>query len=227
MAENGTSYFIAKCDSIASLKKCIATSRWACRDRKSLPQPRDILTQARTNGDRVVLVFSVNNCHGWHGYAEMASDIEICQNTSTNNSIEMSSSINTESGSQQNDWHFFDVKWRRHFLNDFGERCLSSQLTDHDMYTLNDGTPLNKSRNWHEVPCNIGNKVCSLIDSLYEELKTKRQEKLKLAEEHAPIPFFHSADSVELMNENWMKICEKISKELGTIVMACPFGSRR
>ncbi|XP_060084555.1 uncharacterized protein LOC132563818 [Ylistrum balloti] len=245
-SKSQTSYFIAKCDSIASLRKCITTSRWACRCRKTPPHPSDLLTRARSNSDCVIIIFSVNNCHGWHGFAEMASDIEIhksvnCSSVGTKTKCEYSttteySSENTEhkhatdqtcTDSYQSDWNFFDVKWKTHFLNDFGERCLSFQATDQEQYRLMDGTPLNKARNWQEVPCDLGNNLCILIDEFYKELKTKQQQKIEMAAKNLPVPFFHSSDEVDLMNENWMKISEKVTKELGSIVMACPFGSRR
>ncbi|XP_069133533.1 uncharacterized protein [Argopecten irradians] len=129
--------------------------------------------------------------------------------------------------SNHSDWKFFDVKWKRHFLNEFGERCLSFQATDGEKFQLKDDTPLNKARNWQEVPSGIGENLCVLINNFHDELKNKRQEKIKMAEENIPPPFFLSSDDVDLMNENWMKILEKITKELGSIVMACPFGSRR
>ncbi|XP_033751977.1 uncharacterized protein LOC117335843 isoform X2 [Pecten maximus] len=240
--EKKTSYFIAKCDSIASLRKCIDTSRWACRNRREPPHPSDLLTHARTNNNRVVIIFSVNNCHGWHGYAEMASGVE--NQASTNScskgtktelkSVTENTSESTENKhlidenvSNHTDWNYFDVKWITHFLNDFGERCLSSKATEGEEYRLTDNTPLNKARNWQEVPSGIGSNLCLLIDKFYEELKSKRQEKMKMAEENQPPPFFHSSDEVGLMNENWMKISEKITQELGSIIMACPFGSRR
>lgn len=63
-------YFVAKCDNIDRLEAASRTCIWACCDRKTNPQPRDVLHSAMLDGD-VILVFSVNNCHGWHGYAQM------------------------------------------------------------------------------------------------------------------------------------------------------------
>ena len=65
-------YFIVKCRNIESLKKCYETGKWACRDRVAPPHPRCVLT-GRLERQPVVLIFSVNNCHGWHGYCEMIS----------------------------------------------------------------------------------------------------------------------------------------------------------
>ncbi|XP_021347858.1 uncharacterized protein LOC110446857 isoform X2 [Mizuhopecten yessoensis] len=237
--ERKTSYFIAKCDSIASLRKCIDTSRWACRNRKVPPHPSELLTNAQAISDHVIIIFSVNNCHGWHGYAEMVSDVETngrtnCSSDRTNTKCDSKTIHSSETMENKQlreekttDWKFFDVKWKKHFLNDFGERCLRSKDTDNEQYILTDGTPLNKARNWQEVPCDIGRSLCILIDNFYEELKTKQQEKMKMIEENIPPAFFHSSDEVDLMNENWLKISVKITKELGNIIMACPFGSRR
>ena len=65
-------YFVAKVATIQDFRRCSETNKWACRDRSSPPQPAEILKEAFTQGP-VILVFSVNNCHGWHGYAEMIS----------------------------------------------------------------------------------------------------------------------------------------------------------
>ncbi|XP_045175397.2 uncharacterized protein LOC123536344 isoform X2 [Mercenaria mercenaria] len=63
-------YFIAKVNNFPSLRRAVQTSQWACAFRTTPPQPQDILTQAYTQGT-VIIIFSVSNCHGWHGYAEM------------------------------------------------------------------------------------------------------------------------------------------------------------
>ena len=63
-------YFIAKVASVHDLQKCSEISIWACRDRLNPPHPRTVLSTALEKST-VILIFSVNNCHGWHGYAEM------------------------------------------------------------------------------------------------------------------------------------------------------------
>jgi len=65
-------YFVAKCDSVDRLKTASKTCIWACRDRNTGPQPRDVLIEAMSKSD-VILIFSVNGSHGWHGYAQMIS----------------------------------------------------------------------------------------------------------------------------------------------------------
>ncbi|KAL3842076.1 hypothetical protein ACJMK2_020141 [Sinanodonta woodiana] len=73
--EMETRFFIAKCTNIQSLKKCVNTCEWACKDRDKPPHPKDILNEAFTSG-KVTIIFSVNNCHGWHGYVEMIGPAE-------------------------------------------------------------------------------------------------------------------------------------------------------
>ena len=67
---NPCSYFIAKVASVHDLQRCSETNIWACRDRLNPPHPRTVLSAALEKST-VILIFSVNNCHGWHGYAEM------------------------------------------------------------------------------------------------------------------------------------------------------------
>ena len=65
-------YFVAKCGGIDSLRRCVASKTWASRERVLPPQPDETLTTALNQGP-VILLFSVNNCHGWHGYCHMMS----------------------------------------------------------------------------------------------------------------------------------------------------------
>lgn len=71
-AKSDTRYFVAKCGSMDSLRRCVTTKRWASRERVFPPQPHEILSDALAEGP-VILIFSVNNCHGWHGYCCMTS----------------------------------------------------------------------------------------------------------------------------------------------------------
>ena len=71
-ADSHPRYFVAKCGGIDSLRRCVASRTWASRERVTPPQPHETLTAALSQGP-VVLLFSVNNCHGWHGYCHMMS----------------------------------------------------------------------------------------------------------------------------------------------------------
>ncbi|KAK7098376.1 uncharacterized protein [Littorina saxatilis] len=71
-AKSDTRYFVAKCGSMDSLRRCVTTKRWASRERVFPPQSHEILSDALPGGP-VILIFSVNNCHGWHGYCCMTS----------------------------------------------------------------------------------------------------------------------------------------------------------
>ena len=66
-------YFVAKCQKMEHLATARKTCIWACGDRVGqAPHPREFLRDAFQDGG-VVLVFSVNGCHGWQGYASMTS----------------------------------------------------------------------------------------------------------------------------------------------------------
>ncbi|XP_062596432.1 uncharacterized protein LOC134257867 [Saccostrea cucullata] len=223
-------YFIVKCANFASLKTCITSERWACRDRVSPPHPRQILSEALKNG-KVIFIFSVNNCHGWHGYAEMLTppnnqnDEKTAQeikNGDTQESKEFSEQTETSENLINSHWHYFKVKWKTHFTDHFGEQCLSSKLTE-DIFV--DNAPLNQSRNWQEIPREVGSKLCFLIDSFYGELKEKREEKLQRERERIPPPFYNSEDVSS--EETWRTIVDKVETDLGKVILACPFGSQR
>ena len=76
MAESrkaATTYFVAKCVNLDSLKRSAKNNIWACCDRKFPPHPRDLITNPLASGE-VILLFSVNNRHGWHGYARVLNN---------------------------------------------------------------------------------------------------------------------------------------------------------
>ena len=71
MESSGT-YYIAKCANMTSLRTAQQSLVWACLDRSMDPQPRHMLCDSYKQGI-VTLVFSVNDCHGWHGIAQLTS----------------------------------------------------------------------------------------------------------------------------------------------------------
>ena len=311
------SFFIVKVASIQALQRCADSGIWACRDRVAPPHPRTLLSSA-LKASRVILIYSVNNCHGWHGYAEMLdvpqldktqgldSSIEKCinherekeisehpadernefnkvsdkeqkaihsmdgsteedQNTLTATEIDKSidtlnnmkptnacqeekvikkhsvdkianenlsdqktKSVETNTNSQpsSNVWYHFPVKWKVCFIKEFGEQCLSSKATEN--LKLSDTMFLNKTRNWQEVPADVGATVCSLIDEFYNSLCEKRQQQAQKILEKQVDPFFEVRDEGgEACEETWRKIVDKIEDELGQVILACPFGSQR
>lgn len=224
-------YFVVKCANFSSLKTCIRSEKWACKDRVNPPHPREVLTKALENG-KVVLIFSVNNCHGWHGYAEMLTPPNKEDEHGQENgcvdedgeSLEKKGNDQTEKSTCLADqWHYFKVKWITVFAQDFGEQCLSSKYTE-DM--LIDNEPMNKSRNWQEIPPDIGQNLCFLIDKFYAELKEKSEQKVKKELELIPPPFYDSQETVS-SDETWKTIVNKVEEDLGKIILACPFGSQR
>ncbi|XP_046364851.2 uncharacterized protein LOC124141033 [Haliotis rufescens] len=211
-------YFIAKCANIASLKKCCVSGIWACRDRtNSQEQPRTILSQGLREG-RVVLIFSVNNCHGWHGYCEMIDRPGHYEPDDK----EEKGQVDGESG-ETIQWHYFRVVWKYLFLREFSEQCVPFTETE---FLLPDGTPVNKSRNWQELPPGIGEKMCHLVESLYSELTLKRKQKENEKTAQRPPPFLES-DDCGSVNDYWASVVEKVERELGRVHLACPFGSQR
>ncbi|XP_061177883.1 uncharacterized protein LOC133186659 [Saccostrea echinata] len=223
-------YFIVKCANFTSLKTCITSEKWACRDRVSPPHPREILSEALKNG-KVIFIYSVNNCHGWHGYAEMLTPpdsqndekaVQQMKDGDTQETKEFSEQTEMSVNLLNSHWHYFKVKWMTHYTDHFGEQCLSSKLTE-DIFV--DNAPLNQSRNWQEIPQEVGSKLCSLIDSFYGELKEKRDQKLQRELERIPPPFYNSEEISS--EETWRTIVNKVEKDLGKVILACPFGSQR
>lgn len=214
-----------------SLRKCVESGRWACKDRVKPPHPREFLACAQKEGP-VVIIFSVINNHGWHGIAEMTSlpmkEAEQSLVNSQTDEVKTADSQNmtTTSSQQYNEWHYFQLKWILHFL-DFGEQCLSSKVTEDLMCVENEKQiPVNKCRNWQQVDSKCGEIICSLMKDFYNTLRMKQLDKEKEAKENIPKPFYEDKETMSVM-ETWHSIVQKVERDLGKVILACPFGSQR
>ncbi|VDI12630.1 Hypothetical predicted protein [Mytilus galloprovincialis] len=187
--KDNTRYFIAKCANIKSLQTCINNSRWACRDRITYhSQPRETLSSAFQTSN-VIIIFSVNNCHGWHGYVEMHSKPKIDANSNKEFDVdsdksdnvaagkEMPNSDNSKKDDDQSPWFYFNLKWITEYSTQFGEQCFPFQKTA-NFYCI-DKTLLNKARNWHEIDEETGQELCKQKDEHYKKLKNKTGRKSK------------------------------------------------
>lgn len=212
-------YFVAKSLNFDSLQTCQQNNIWACQDRKKPPHPRHILTQALSHGP-VMLIFSVNNCHGWHGYANMLtaphSDV-------TKQSHETDSDANDQEQKSEDEWYRFTIEWKKLYLFEHGEQCLPFSQTEKFQFT--DGQTLNKARNYQELPQEMGQEVCKLIDEHYQSLADKKQHKLDMKIQQRPAAFFQPGSEVnpEII---WSKLMKKV-ENLGQVILACVFGSQR
>ncbi|KAL4225396.1 hypothetical protein ACF0H5_016086 [Mactra antiquata] len=235
-------YFIAKVNSFPSLKQAIATSKWACANRHSSPQPVDILREAFKQGN-VVIIFSVSNCHGWHGYAKMTSAPSVedlsTSNTSDNKTIGSENNAGDsvpkrnlldESGKQISTsqmYYYFNIKWLVHFL-DFGEQCLLSNQTE-ELYCseplTGNNIQVNKCRNWQKLSCDTGKRLCEMMNCFHKELCLKREQKHLFKVQ--PQPFLKETADCMTVVETWKKIVHQVENDLGKVILACPFGSQR
>ena len=214
-------YFVAKSLNFDSLKKCHQSSLWTCNDRKTPPHPRHVLSEALSNGP-VVLIFHVNNCHGWHGYANMltAPDSNIINHSNE-------TGVETKSGAHEQEakdgWYQFTIEWQKLYLNEHGEQCLPFSQTE--KLTLSDGKTVNKARNYQEIPAEMGHEVCVLIDKHYQSLTDKRMKKLEVNMQKRPPAFFQpgAEDNPEVV---WSKLMTKV-RRMGKVLLACVFGSQR
>lgn len=226
-----TRYFVVKCASVDALRRCVNAGKWACRERNNPPQPHEFLTTAFKQGP-VTFLFSVNNCHGWHGFCHMITppikyscDDEYHDKENDGHSRHAYS----PDKSQPTDiWHHFTVKWQTQLITEFGERCLPS--LDTQDFLLPDGTPLNKARGWHEMSADVGNHICHLLDKYHADLVDQRLQKKEEKLAAQPLPFLETEVGVEdhgATEQYWRYVVEKVERELGNVHLACPFGSQR
>ena len=225
MAKSSTdtvTYFVAKCISMDSLKRSARNSIWACCDRKTPPQPRDLLTQ----GGDVILLFSVNNCHGWHGYAQVSSPPGSVTEEEFNATLQPNETLTlTKDKSKDGDpvWHRFRIEWKILYLKEHGEQCLP--FTETEELVCCDGQPVNKARNFQEVSPETGEIMCQKMDLHLAYLTSTRQKKLEERQQKLPPPFFQPGTEND-PKRVWDKLVHKVSN-MGKVLLACAFGSQR
>ncbi|CAH1787254.1 unnamed protein product [Owenia fusiformis] len=237
MASGGenTRYFITKSVNFEGLKTCTKTGIWACSDRTQPPQPKDVLTSAYHQGN-IILIFSVNNQHGWHGYAKMTSppgsvdnQENIAENLTRECDLTVPETSNTKCSSnvhvQLTKWHRFTVKWITVFFPTFGEQCLPFSKTAHLQTDPGVDSPVNKARNIQEISQNTGVELCTLIDNHMKTLTEKQAKKAELVLAKAP-PAFYDVDKPENIEAVWEGLVKKVS-HMGEVLLACAFGSQR
>ncbi|ESO97526.1 hypothetical protein LOTGIDRAFT_228195 [Lottia gigantea] len=211
-------YFITKCQNSQSLQRCMDSGQWACRDRLAPPHPREFIGQA-FNGGKVILIFSVSGCHGFHGYCQIttAPSLDNCK-------------IDEESGQSKDltnsNWYQFSVSWPDSIVTFKCQKFLSFEETKE--FVSCDGTLVNNARNWQEIPGNIGEDMCNLIDEKVVEMKTSLEYKNQKMDNCTSNPFLDS----KILTENsvefyWKSFVKKVEEELGKVHLACPFGSQR
>ncbi|XP_044486939.1 YTH domain-containing protein 1 isoform X3 [Mangifera indica] len=137
-----TRYFIIKSLNHHNIQLSIEKGIWATQ---VMNEP--ILEEAFHNSVKVILIFSVNMSGFFQGYAQMMSSVGWRRD-----------SVWSRGSGKNNPWgHSFKVKWLQ--LND-----LPFQKTLHLKNPLNDYKPVKISRDCQELPQDIGEALCDLID---------------------------------------------------------------
>uniref|UniRef100_A0A2P2LE43 YTH domain-containing family protein n=1 Tax=Rhizophora mucronata TaxID=61149 RepID=A0A2P2LE43_RHIMU len=137
-----TRYFIIKSLNHRNIQLSIEKGIWATQ---VMNEP--ILEEAFHNSGKVILIFSVNMSGFFQGYAQMMSSVGWRRDN-----------IWSQGGGKSNCWgHSFKVTWLQ--LND-----LPFQKTLHLKNPLNDYKPVKISRDCQELPEDIGEALCEMID---------------------------------------------------------------
>ncbi|KAJ0049136.1 hypothetical protein Pint_15970 [Pistacia integerrima] len=138
----GTRYFIIKSLNHHNIQLSIEKGIWATQ---VMNEP--ILEEAFHNSVKVILIFSVNMSGFFQGYAQMMSPVGWRRD-----------SVWSRGSGKSNPWgRSFKVKWLQ--LND-----LPFQKTLHLKNPLNDYKPVKISRDCQELPQDIGEALCDLLD---------------------------------------------------------------
>ncbi|CAK7335407.1 unnamed protein product [Dovyalis caffra] len=137
-----TRYFIIKSLNHHNIQRSIENGIWATQVRNE-----PILEEAFHSSGRVILIYSVNMSGFFQGYAQMLSSVGWRHDN-----------VWSEGSGKSNPWgRSFKVKWLR--LND-----LPFQKTLNLKNPLNDYKPVKISRDCQELPEDIGEALCELID---------------------------------------------------------------
>ncbi|XP_020877687.1 YTH domain-containing protein 1 isoform X1 [Arabidopsis lyrata subsp. lyrata] len=138
-----TRYFIIKSLNYDNIQVSVEKGIWATQ---VMNEP--ILEGAFHKSGRVILIFSVNMSGFFQGYAEMLSPVGWRRDH-----------IWSQGGGKNNPWgRSFKVKWLR--LSE-----LPFQKTLHLKNPLNDYKPVKISRDCQELPEDIGEALCELLDA--------------------------------------------------------------
>lgn len=213
-ASQQTTYFIMKCADLDSFHQCIKSNEWAWRRRNKQADPHDLLVSAHGRG-AVILIFSVNGQHGWHGFCQSCFGVESTRGSSVELKV---------SEGENSVWHRFPVQWIVHYQQFNKYYCLDFKYTEHLL--LPDGLPINKARNWQELTNDVGKELCILLKDHHTYLIEKEQEDQAMKK---PESFFKSDGALCVFKEKeaWQTVIAKITKDLGKVFLACPFGSQR
>ncbi|KAJ9147819.1 hypothetical protein P3X46_029937 [Hevea brasiliensis] len=137
-----TRYFIIKSLNHHNIQLSVEKGIWATQ---VMNEP--ILEEAFHNSGKVILIFSVNMSGFFQGYAQMMSSVGWRRDN-----------IWSQGCGKGNPWgRSFKVKWLQ--LND-----LPFQKTLHLKNPLNDYKPVKISRDCQELPEDVGEALCELID---------------------------------------------------------------
>ncbi|KAK6137596.1 hypothetical protein DH2020_028676 [Rehmannia glutinosa] len=134
--------------------------RGASNEEASRSEAEELVQSCDRNSGKVILIFSVNMSGFFQGYAQMMSSV----GWRRDNIWSQGTGKNTPWGRS------FKVKWLR--LND-----LPFQKTLHLKNPWNDFKPVKISRDCQELPGDIGEALCELLDEGYDmDVNLKRDE---------------------------------------------------
>ncbi|KAJ4848284.1 hypothetical protein Tsubulata_017953 [Turnera subulata] len=151
-----TRYFIIKSLNHQNIQLSVEKGIWATQ---VMNEP--ILEEAFNNSGKVILIFSVNMSGFFQGYAQMVSSVGWRRDN-----------VWSQGSGKSNPWgRSFKVKWLR--LND-----LPFQKTLHLKNPLNDFKPVKISRDCQELPEEIGEALCELIDGESDGDRVLRRDNL-------------------------------------------------
>ena len=216
-------YFVVKSATVESLDKASHTNQWACTDRKLGAQPNIFLSEAFKSGS-VILIYSVSSAGGWHGYALMKSPPEL-KDKSYDNQMDEAENIGLQQKKSFADQYgdnlyYFDIEWKTLYLKGFGNCCLRFTHTRQ----LGGDDPVNKARNFQEIPPECGQEMCKLIDKDYSERLDHKIKSQQLSQGVAT-PFINVAEEKDTC-VIWSILVKKV-EQMGKIILACVFGSQR
>jgi predicted nucleotidyltransferase len=207
----GARYFVAKCNNFDSLRKGVETNSWAAPEHKKGPQPYEVLSAAFSTCGQVNILFSVNGSRGWQGHAVMKS---------------LPTEPTVEDRQKGDCWHRFQLEWKclsQHYATVY----LSYDQTEDMVNAMDYNNPVNKARNWQEVPSECGEQLCLQLQALVQDDEKKRKRNAELVKQQMPPPFLSLTDK-EMLDTGclWQRMNEKV-EQYGRIILACSFGSQR
>ena len=123
-------------------------------------------------------------------------------------------------------WHRFEIEWAC-LSQHYATVCLPFDQTEDLVNAMDYDNPVNKARNWQELPSECGEQLCLRLQTFIQDDEKKRKRDAEIVKQQMPPPFLSLTENEMLDTGHlWQRMNSKV-EQYGRIILACSFGSQR